>query len=168
MKRILSIAIMTLLISFSAFSMFTIYTARSDTSSKYREIKVSNTRNPDTLIEYQVLLNISHDSDMQPDFNDLRFTWYDETAGQEVNIDYWLDKYVDSEYALVWVEVPSIRVLGQEVLYMYYGDPDATSGSNGEETFVFFDDFSTDTTADYKVWYNPKERLVGIQMGGCL
>ncbi len=117
-----------------------------------RTITVDNTNNPDTLTNYQVFVNITYDSSMQPDFDDLRFTWYDDTSGQEVSVDYWLDKYVDSEYALIWVEVPSIRGLGQETLYMYYGDPDATSASNGEETFVFFDGFSTDTTANYQLW----------------
>jgi len=120
---------------------------------EYRKmIMIDNTQNPNTLTDYQVFINVTYDSDMQTDFDDLRFTWYNETSGEEVEIDYWLDKYVDSEYALVWVEVPEIGGAGQEVLYMYYHNPYAVSESNGEETFVFFDGFSTDTTANYHLW----------------
>jgi len=142
------------------FSIFATDIVGSETNNKYRRIMtVDNSGNSETLTDYQIFLNVTYDSDMQPDFDDLRFTWYNETSDQEVSIDYWLDKHVDSEYALVWVEVPSIQGLGQEVLYMYYGDPDAVSGSNGEETFVFFDGFSTDTTSNYEVWFNPKGEI---------
>lgn len=152
MKKTLSI-LMICLVVLSMFSMFAANTVESETNNRFRrKITVDNSGNAETLTDYQVFLNVTYDSDMQPDFDDLRFAWYNETSGQEVAIDYWLDKHVDSEYALIWVEVPLIRALGQEVLYMYYGDPDAVSGSNGEETFVFFDGFSTDTTSNYELW----------------
>jgi len=152
MKKKLLLAMIFLVVLLTPL-MF-IVDSESETGDRYRKIEIDNSGNAETLTDYQLFLNVSYDSDMQSDFDDLRFTWYDESSSQEVSIDYWLDKYVDSEYALVWVEVPSISGLGQETLYMYYGDPDATSGSNGEATFVFFDDFSADTTADYEVWYN--------------
>jgi len=152
MKKTLSIALIFIIV-FSAFQMFLIQSSGLETEYQHRRtIIVDNSGNPETLTNYQVLLNVTYDSDMQADFDDLRFTWYDEASGEDVDIDYWLDKYVDSEYALVWVEVPEIRGSGEEVLYMYYGDPDAVSESNGEETFVFFDGFSTDTTANYHLW----------------
>lgn len=149
MKKIISLAIV-FVVAFSTFSVLITNSGSEIDNEYWRRITIDNSGNSETLSDYQVFLNVTYDSDMQPDFDDLRFTWYNETSGQEVNIDYWLDKYVDSEYALVWVEVPSIRGLGQEVLYMYYGDLDAISASNGEETFVFFDDFSTDTTSNYE------------------
>lgn len=152
MKKVLSIGVIFVVV-LSALLMPTIHTVNSEIDNEHKRIiTVDNSANPDGLTDYQVFINVTYDSDMQPDFDDLRFTWYDESSDAEVNIDYWLDKYVDSEYALVWVEVPSIKALGQETLYMYYGDPDAVSGSNGEETFIFFDGFSTDTTANYQLW----------------
>jgi len=120
---------------------------------------VDNSMNPETLTNYQVFINVTYDSDMQPDFDDLRFTWYNETSEEEVRIDYWLDTRVDSEYALIWVEVPEIRGSGEEVLHLYYGDPDAASESHGEETFDFFDGFSTDTTADYDIFRNANAEM---------
>lgn len=159
MEKKLSTALIFFIV-FSIFSMFAMQSGRSGIEYQHRRtIIVDNSGNPETLTDYQVFLNVTNDSDMQADFDDLRFTWYDETSGEEVNIDYWLDKYVDSEYALVWVEVPEIRGSGEEVLYMYYGDPDALSESNGHETFVFFDDFSTDTTSNYEISRNPKGEI---------
>lgn len=80
MKRILSITVITLLVGFTAFSMF-ITDSGSKTSNKYKGmITVDNTGNPDTLTNYQVLINVTYDFAMQPDFDDLRFTWYDETS----------------------------------------------------------------------------------------
>lgn len=152
MKKTLSI-LMICLVVLSTFSMLAMNTVESETNNRIRrKITVDNSGNAETLTDYQVLFNVTYDSDMQPDFDDLRFTWYDKTSAQEISINYWVDKYVDSEYALIWVEIPLIRGLGQETAYMYYGDPDATSESNGEETFVFFDGFSTDTTSDYELW----------------
>lgn len=171
MKKTLSI-LMVCLAVFSTFSMFATHSARSETSNKYRRmITVDNSGNPETLTNYQVFINVTYDSDMQPDFDDLELTWYNWTSGQEVNIDYWLDKYVNSKYALVWVEVPLIRGLGQEVLYMYYGDPDAVSESNGEDTFVFFDDFSTNTTSNYELfgfWHGREENKFSWDLNGWL
>ena len=137
----------------------TIYYSSFSRAPYRRMITIDNTGNPNTLTDYQVFINVTYDPNMQTHFDDLRFTWYDEASGEEVDIDYWLDKYVDSEYALVWVEVPEIRGSGEEVLYMYYGDPDAVSESNGEETFVFFDGFSTDTTADYDIFRNANAEM---------
>jgi len=156
MKKKLLLAMIFLVVLLTPL-MF-IVDSESEAGDRYRRIEIDNSGNAETLTDYQIFLNVSYDSDMQSDFDDLRFTWYDESSSQEVSIDYWLDKYVDSEYALVWVEVPSISGLGQETLYMYYGDPDATSESNGEETFVFFDGFSTDSTANYQLW-SPRRKF---------
>ncbi|MFA5178532.1 MAG: DUF2341 domain-containing protein [Candidatus Paceibacterota bacterium] len=88
------------------------------------------------LTDYQVKLTITYDSDMQPDFDDLRFTSADGTT----ELSYWLESKTDSTTAIVWVKVPSL-VSGDNTLYMYYANASATTASNGDNTFVFFDDF---------------------------
>ena len=45
--------------------------------------------------------------------------------------------------ATFWVEV-SDSLDTDKVIYIYYGNSAAESASNGEETFIFFDDFNTD------------------------
>jgi hypothetical protein len=47
--------------------------------------------------------------------------------------------------------VPSIPASSSTTIYIYYGNPSATSQSNGANTFIFFDDF-TGTTIDTTKW----------------
>jgi len=71
------------------------------------------------------------------DFGDIRFTDNDGLT----ELDYWMETKVDSNYAIFWVEVKDD--LGSErQIYMYYGKGDATTTSNGSNTFPdFYDDF---------------------------
>jgi hypothetical protein len=46
--------------------------------------------------------------------------------------------------ATVWIKVPSLAAGGSETVYMYYGNPTASSASDGNAVFDFFDDFSGD------------------------
>ncbi len=82
---------------------------------------------------------MAYDSDMKTDFSDLRFTDADGTT----LISCWVQSYTDSVSAIVWVKVPSIPGSSTMTVYMYYGNPAASSVSNGATTFDFFDDFNT-------------------------
>ena len=89
---------------------------------------------------------------MQQDFDDLRFVYYNKTTGEYVNLPYWIESFSPSNYALVWVKVPFIPSnttdigygAGIQKIWVYYGDPVAINQSNGDATFIFFDDFSKD------------------------
>ena len=77
------------------------------------------------------------DSKSQIDFDDIRFT------DNIVDFDYWIETYTSSDQAKIWVEIPYIPISpAKKELYIYYGNSSAVSKSNGEQTFVFFDDFS--------------------------
>ena len=74
------------------------------------------------------------------DFNDLRFT----TSNGTTLLDYWIESITGTspnQLATVWIEFDSIGT-SATTFYMYYGKSDATSYSNGDNTFPFFDDFS--------------------------
>jgi len=76
------------------------------------------------------------------DFGDLRFTKSDGVT----LLDYWIESYTSGVSAVVWVEVDSIPASpGTVDIYLYYGNPSATSASNGAATFAFFDDFNGDS-----------------------
>ena len=92
---------------------------------------------PTTMTDVQVLLNIPYNSHMKSDYSDLRFTYFD--GSSETPVPFWVESY-DSSSANVWVRVPSLGPSTQ--LYVYYGNPSATSASDGDATFFFFDDFS--------------------------
>lgn len=90
---------------------------------------------------YQIKVTVAYDSDMQADFDDVRFTSSDGTT----LIDHWLESKTDSNTADFWVEVPSIPASPSTVfVYMYYGNSGASSASSGASTFISGTDFTQD------------------------
>ncbi|MFX0097588.1 MAG: DUF2341 domain-containing protein [Candidatus Hodarchaeota archaeon] len=81
------------------------------------------------------------------DFGDIRFT---DTDGM-TELDYWMEEKMDSNYAIFWVELTANLIYNSTVIYLYYGRSDAVTSSNGEDVFIFFDDFETGTV-DYSKW----------------
>lgn len=77
-------------------------------------------------------------SHCRTDFGDVRFTDDDGTT----LLDYWMESKVDGDYAVFWVEVADDLSSDSVTIYVYYGKSDATTTSNGDNTFLFFDDFS--------------------------
>lgn len=97
---------------------------------------------------YEATFNVSYEADMQTDFDDLRFI----NVAEDTELNYWIEAKVDSSWALVWVNVTDvINTTNQTVAYMYYNNPSASSESNASATFIFGDDFSTNTTANYNL-----------------
>ena len=76
------------------------------------------------------------------DFGDIRFTDDDGVT----LLDYWMEEKVDSDYAVFWVEVADDLSSSNATIYIYYGKSDATTTSNGDNTFDFFDDCSDVST----------------------
>ena len=80
------------------------------------------------------------------DFGDIRFT----SGGGTTLLDYWVQTQVDSNYAVVWVEVSANLNINQMICF-YYGNASATTLSNGANTFLFFEDFEG-STLDTNKW----------------
>ncbi len=73
----------------------------------------------------------------RPDFGDVHFQ---DVYGNE--LPFWLE-YVGTTNASFWVKIPSIAAAPAGVgVRVCYGNPARTTSSNGESTFIFFDDFS--------------------------
>ncbi|MBP6855670.1 MAG: DUF2341 domain-containing protein [Candidatus Pacebacteria bacterium] len=90
---------------------------------------------------YQVKITVTYDSDIQADFDDVRFTDSDGTT----LLNYWLESKTDSTTADFWVEVLSIPAYPDTAtVYMYYGNSGASSASNGANTFISGTDFAQD------------------------
>ena len=70
----------------------------------------------------------------------------------ESEINYWIENFTN-ESAIIWVKVPFIPKTSNTTIYMYYGNPSATSESNGDAVFKFFDDFEG-TSLDTSKWVN--------------
>ena len=103
-------------------------------SNRQEIILTGNTSGAQT--NYQILLNISYETGMQADFDDLRFT------NDTHEIDSWLESKVDSSYALIWVEFPTTPANGiNQTYYKYYGNVGASSNWDIEATFLLGDEF---------------------------
>jgi len=73
---------------------------------------------------------------MKPDCGDIRFANSDSEE-----IPYWIEYGCNSDSTKIWVNVPLIPAWGIATILMYYGNPAATSASDGFSTFpVLFDD----------------------------
>ena len=83
------------------------------------------------------------------DFDDIRFT----TSDGETLLDYWIESIqgiTPNQVARIWVEFDSIGT-SNTTFYMYYGNESAVAYSNGDDTFLFFDDFN-DNSIDSGKW----------------
>ena len=92
-----------------------------------------------------VQLFVTYDSDMQADFDDLRFTQDDGITP----VPYWIGSSTNSTRAEVWVKVPSLTADDTATVYMYYNNPGATSSSSADNTFIAADDFEDGNITEY-------------------
>ena len=103
--------------------------------------------------------NVYLNSKGRTDFGDLRFSWYNYTANQEVKLElnsnsgnYSIRELHSGDNATFWLNIPEITLPIDSTIYVYYGRNDATSISNGLNTFIRWDDFDL----GYVVGNNPK------------
>jgi hypothetical protein len=89
-----------------------------------------------TLTNYSVLVYVNYTKDTnshaQTDFDDLRFA--NQTENGELG--YWIENKTDSNFAYVWVKVPSLTASSNTTIYMYYGNSEASSKSNKDNVFI--------------------------------
>jgi hypothetical protein len=120
-------------------------------SWQYRKpVTVSNSGS--ALTDYQVLVTLDTASlisagKMRSDCGDIRFT---DSDGSTL-LNYWIESGCNSASTKIWVKVPSIPGSSTKTIYVYYGNSSATSQSNGDTTFAFFDDFPG-TTLNTSKW----------------
>ena len=67
---------------------------------------------PKTETDYQLYINVTYDSDMQSDFDDIRFVDSDDTT----ELSYWIEEVNDSNWATFYVKIPSFE---NKTIYMY-------------------------------------------------
>ena len=117
-------------VNHTAVTSLTDYTNWWNTSwTKRRPIDISNGGNPMT--DYQIVVNVPYDSDMQPDFDDIRFATDD--GSQELS--YWIQNKTNLSDSNVWVKVPSIAGDQITTIYMYYSNPLAINESSFTDTY---------------------------------
>ncbi|MCL5407381.1 MAG: DUF2341 domain-containing protein [Patescibacteria group bacterium] len=119
----------------------------------YRKaITVDNTQTASILTDYQTVMTIDTQAlvsagKMSSDCKDIRFTDNDKITP----LNFWLESGCNTTTTRVWIKVPSIPASSTATIYLYYGDSSATSASNGNNTFILFDDFN-DNSIDVTKW----------------
>ena len=85
---------------------------------------------------------------MNLNFSDLRFTDSNKTSF----LSYWFENYsgeYGKEKVTVWLKIPEIQANSYKEIYMYYNNPSATYQGNPKKVFLWYDDFSFDSSNSY-------------------
>jgi hypothetical protein len=103
-----------------------------------------------SLSDYQLKITVNTASlvaagKIQASGDDIRFT---DSNGITL-INYWIESGMNTASTVIWVRVPTITT-GTSTVYMYYGNASAPAASNGDATFMFFDDFESGFTPGVK------------------
>ncbi len=111
------------------------------TGWSYRKvINIDNTNGTSVLTNYQVKIELKPSnfdySKASATLADLRFT----TSNSTTTIPYWIENVSTTATSTIWVKVPLISAGSTVTIYMYYGNTNAISKSNGAATFMLFDD----------------------------
>ena len=102
-----------------------------DNSFYYRRpINIDNTGSYGVK-NYQINLNLSYQTGMQSDFDDIRF------LQDNILIPYWVENKSDSTWCDVWINVSEIDPYqwNNDTVEMYWGNPTVSSLSNNQTTF---------------------------------
>ncbi|GLU53444.1 DUF2341 domain-containing protein [Dyadobacter frigoris] len=107
-----------------------------------REIIINNQGGAATDIVIQIKLN-SNDFDFsktKADGADIRFST---SAGRlnDSGLSYWTEQWNENGTTIIWVKVPVLKAKTRNSIFMFYGNFNAVPVSNGDKTFLFFDDF---------------------------
>jgi len=108
-----------------------------------RPIEINISEN---ITDYQLKLNISYNGNMNNSFQDLRFV--DKT--DSILLSSWVETKNDGVNITEWTKGNFTTDNGTQ-MYMYYGNADAVNLSNGDNTFIFFDDFN-DALLNTSIW----------------
>jgi hypothetical protein len=121
------------------FSLLSISTNAQSWLAGYdyrRALTINNSGSSVTDYQVRIQLNNSNFNNHFPQVNgeDIRVTSDDGTTLLPIWIESW-----SSNQGTIWTKIPSVPA-GTSTIYIYYGNNSATSVSNGDNTFDFFED----------------------------
>ncbi len=120
-----------------------------------KSINIGNSNGALSDFQVSFVLNTSalvSEGKLRSDCADMRFTDNDQTT----LINHWIEYGCNTTSTRVWVKIPSLPATSSKDIYFYYGNSEAGSTANGDNTFELFDDF-TGSSIDTNKWndYNP-------------
>lgn len=107
----------------------------------YQPVTINNSL-AQTLTNYQVKITVNTAAlvsagHMLATGDDIRFT-----AAGCTNVNYWIESGMNTASTVIWLKVPTLAASANTTVNMYYGNPAATAASDGDNVFLFFDDFN--------------------------
>ena len=111
-----------------------------NTFSNRKTLTINNSSGS-PLTDYQVPITVAQTPSIQTDFDDIRFV---DSSGNL--LPYWIESITGTtpnQTANVWIKTNLST--GNNTAYMYYGNANLTSASDGTNTFIFFDDFNSES-----------------------
>ena len=99
-----------------------------------RMVPITVKNSGDTLSNYAINFEVEYDSDMDSDYEDLRFKHEDAPTNF---LKYWIESYNTSS-ASIWVKVPTLKT-GTNNMYLFYGNSKVNSESSFGDTFTDWD-----------------------------
>jgi hypothetical protein len=119
--------------------------------SHFMPVTVSAPGNPGLLTNFQAVLSVNTATlvaggQMQANGDDIRFV--DSLCNP---IPYYIESGMNTATTKIWVKIPWVPAGVSTHVYMYFGNPAATPASNGDQVFLFFDDFN-DGLFDQNKW----------------
>lgn len=146
-RKVLGICILTLaLLVFSMFFFIADINGWFDNNWKFRQTIELNTDSGSTPANYQINIildssNVGSNFNWSRNCDDLRFVNSDDYT----MLDFWVQSCSSiDQNASIWIKIPESFSTSTKEIFMYYGNDYATSQSDGESTFDFFDDFESD------------------------
>jgi lysophospholipase L1-like esterase len=114
----------------------------------YRQsFTISNTAKNLSYYQVKIELNSSNTGsnwNWSNNGNDTRFTYCNLSGETETEIPFWIESWNSTaNTSTIWVNVTSVANNTDTTIYMYYGNSNASSASNGTNTFELFDDFES-------------------------
>ncbi len=154
---------------------FSLVKGSSGSAWAYRvPVTIDNTGNTNTLTDYQVLVTLDtatliSNGKMRSDCGDLRVRDSDGST----DLPYWIeDGTCNTAKTRIWVKVPSIPALSTKTIYVYYGNPGASSESDKFSVFTAKTFTETFDTFDNTKWslsgdaaYDPSAKNVMLSRG---
>jgi hypothetical protein len=122
------IRIMVLLFTLILLSQFASAAWANSSFDKCMDITINNSGS-ETLTNFPSYLNLTYDSDMLPDFKDIRF--YNASCSNDGSLmDYEIENYTTSTRAHIWIRIPSLPSTGKIISIYYKNNTAVTSGQN--------------------------------------
>ena len=130
-----------------------------------REITIENSGESvaNTVVQIQLKNDDFDYSKAKADGADIRFSIRDNL--KDAKLSYWIEQWNDNGVSNIWLKVPVLKSKGKLKIFMFYGNAAAQPVSNGNTTFLFFDDFES---GDFKQKWNNISIGEVTEQGGLL